>query len=199
MPALLLGYETHRNPPWGETEPPRWLVHVEQQAGGGVMSYPSAHGVLLRLEANADLALRDPAPLIAAFHAMAEDPRPGEVARLEPRLLAACDTRGEPLPPSTLDGLSDALTRYFDLPRCLGGLEAFVRLDDAPTCVLGWRRVVPARGVAGIGEEWPGGSSKWADGSPLEPYDLETLERACRAALRVASPPSLFLLWENSD
>lgn len=161
MPALVLGYEVLGGPPddawarWTGGELPAWWMRVEQQAGGYCMSYWSVVGAVLRLEANAHHATRDPAPLISAFHAMAEDPRPALIRRSCPELVDLCGTRGELYSPADLATLSGTLGAFFDLPRCEWGMEAYVRFEPRSTPpVIGWRRVEALPGTIGIGEDW---------------------------------------------
>jgi len=205
VPALLLGYETTLSPDhdaWARFGTPPWIAYVDQQAGGFAMTYPQACGVLFRLEGNADHARRDPAALIAAFHAMAEDPRPDAIDALEPRLRDACQTSGEALSSAVLRRLSAAVQERFDLPRCASGIEAFVRLDADPLaadCVLGWRYVEPTGATAGIGELWSRAAPQWRDGPRFTVGQLARLRELGSISLCDAAAPRLFLLWENSD
>lgn len=207
MPALVLGYEASldpSSPAWarwtGGGDVPPWLMFVMQQAGGYCMSYWDVLGVVLRLEANAGHARRDPTPLLAAFHAMAEDPRPEDIRRHQPELLPLCGTWGDLYTPSELRVLSSALATYFDLSACEWGMEAFVRLERAaPTSVIGWRCVEPTPGTVGIGEDWPGRDAQWLDGGALTEHDVRALTEIGTILLAKPEPPSLYLIWENSD
>ena len=164
------------------------------------MTTMSCVGFLFRLEANADLAMSDPTPLVTAFRAMAEDPRPTDVAANEPRLLRACGTWGEDLPATVLSEISEAVRERYDLPECESGFEAFVRLRaDRPGRMLGWRYVEPTGASSGIGEDWPSSSPQWRDGPRLVADDLRELRHLGNILLNAEEDARLFLLWENSD
>ncbi|MEM9190780.1 MAG: hypothetical protein AAGF12_16470 [Myxococcota bacterium] len=206
MPALLLGYESDigpESPRWTRRKDAKpWLFFVEQQAGGYCMSYPTALGILFRLHTNAPRAVKPPETLIQAFHAMAEDPEPKLVKKLEPRLFEACGTWGSDYSTEVLAQISDAMRDYFEVPRCTGGLEAFVRLEPSPTAfrsVLGWHYVVPSGSSKGVGEDWLSEGPQWFDGPPMTGSDVATLEALASDVLGVTDKPALFLLWENSD
>jgi hypothetical protein len=74
LPAFMIGYEL----PMPESNPdhlfdlPRWIVTVDQQAGGMSMSYPSVVGAVLRVGANQDKGKKDLGHLIKGLKVMAE-------------------------------------------------------------------------------------------------------------------------------
>ena len=79
-------------------------------------------------------------------------------------------------------------------------MEAFVRLERAaPTPVIGWRYVEPTPGTVGIGEDWPDRSAQWRDGALLTEHDVRALTEIGTILLAKPEPPSLYLIWENSD
>ena len=207
MPALVLGYETSLDPSspvwtrWtGSNDIPAWLMFVEQQAGGYAMSYWNVLGAVLRLEANTHRSRRAPGALIAAFHAMAEDSKPALIRRNRPELVDLCRTSGGLYTAKQLGVLSETLRSFYELPICEWGLEAFVRLQPAsPAPVLGWRRVEAMPATIGIGEDWPDEEAQWSDGKVLSKEDVRTLTEIGSTLLAKWEPPSLYLIWENSD
>src|SRR5437763_312512 len=88
LPAFVVGYELPlpRLNPDQLTGLPRWVVTLDQQAGGMCMSYPSVVGVVLRLEANRQQAKKDSEHLIKGLKYMAEDPKVGPLKRDYPVL-----------------------------------------------------------------------------------------------------------------
>ncbi|MBK8252652.1 MAG: hypothetical protein IPK82_08280 [Polyangiaceae bacterium] len=208
MPALLIGFSPHTHDSNNVASRivastagfPSWLVQVDQQAGGMCMFYPSALGVLLRLSANSEHAIRDPTKLIAGFHCMAEDPQLDVLRREHRHLFPLCQTWGEAYSPAQLQHLHTAISPYFRLPYPKSGHEAFVEYEECEPLdyFAGWRVVEVADDVALIDCEQLTYGMLWRDGRRLDAAVLRDLLDIGK----VITPEctlGLFLLWENCD
>ncbi|PCC71360.1 hypothetical protein SAMN02745121_00900 [Nannocystis exedens] len=216
LPAILIGYEApgavsleHLNaalPPDGA------IVRVFQQAGGDCMSYPTAFGALLRLEANRG---RDGGPLdvlVRGLKAMSEDPDM-ETLRQYPVLRALVGTSGRSYESSELDSLARYLERFFDVPAFVSGLEAFVCFApcDALEFFGGWNVLtcrLPTHDDARltIYADTPGHHFDESNASELirddiRVFDAERLRAIADLGQRLGLPgrPSAFLSWENCE
>jgi hypothetical protein len=208
MPALLVGFgpwaPDSDNTAWRSVASaaglPSWLVHVDQQAGGMCMFYPSALGCLLRLSANSEHALQDPKHLIAGFHCMAEDPQVHVLRREHPNLYPLCQTFGEAYGPTQLQHLRAAIEPYFRLPYPKYGHEAFVEYEDCNPLdyLAGWRIVEVADDVDLIEGEQRTYGALWRDGRHLDDAVLRDLRDIAKFVMP-GRALQLFLLWENCD
>src|SRR5579859_2864543 len=143
LPAFVIGYEL----PIPESNPdhlpdlPRWLVTVDQQAGGMCMSYPSVVGAVLRLEANRDRAKKDLGRLIRGLKYMAEDPNVGLLKRDYPVLSRLVATWGGEYPKNDLRDLQNVLSAHVWMPPLASGIEAFIRSEacDPLAYFNGWK------------------------------------------------------------
>jgi hypothetical protein len=208
MPALLVGFGPLVPAPdstaWrnvaGAAGLPSWLVHVDQQAGGMSMFYPSALGCLLRFSANSEHALQDPKRLIAGFHCMAEDPQVHVLRREHPDLYPLCRTWGEAYGSAQLLHLRAAVEPYFRLPYPKSGHEAFVEYEDNnPLDYLrGWRIVEINDDVDVVEGEQRTYGALWRDGRRLDDAVLRDLGDIAKLVVP-GRALQLFLLWENCD
>ena len=203
MPAFALGFEAfHENHSvWEQFEAgvPRWVMEVDQQAGGYCMSYPTVTGALLRLSANAEHAHLDPSPLVEALQLMAEDPDEEALRTRYPSLNEVWGTHGAPYGRTQLSCLEAALGRHFSLPPLSDGIEAFVRFqaDAALDCLFGWTMVSIDPHVETLeGEGWSG---LWTERERFGPDHLAFLRRIGHRLFPEHGEPRLFLVWENSD
>ena len=215
MPALFLGYEfvglagLDIGPHWkklvGAPALPRWLIHIDVQAGGMAMRYPQALGAMFPLEANRSFALQNPDHLLRGFHAMAEDPDLKVLEQEYPLLRSVCMTRGNCLNPTQLQNIHRSLEATFRLPRPSSGIEAFVRFEnsDFPEFLDGWHWT--ELDLASL--DTPTDTMlpemdylRWS--REFDTFDARMLYemRAFGAEfLKTDQEPSLFLIWENCD
>jgi hypothetical protein len=178
------------------------------------MRYPTVIGALLRLEANREHAKQKPEPLLKGLRAMAEEPDLPLLERDFPVLRALTLTHGADYSEGELTALHELIAPYFDLPAFARGCEAFVEL--APCKPLArfahWRVMSCALADAGQrkGSAYrPGAADYFIDEANIGDVRI-TDERELDAALMSdlehigetlgrTQPPSVFLLWENSD
>jgi hypothetical protein len=215
LPAFVVGYEvTELAAEIVRVLPeqvPDWLWLVHQQAGGLCMSYPSVLGAILRIESNREFG-NEVAFMARGLAAMAEDPDMELLGRDYPVLASLVKTWGEEYPRASVERLGSFLARHIRLPRIASAIEAFVRFEpcnplDYVEC---WRMVqheLPVRPESWVITDRNGVTN--IDESNFRELMLREDELLCAVHLDVLrrlaaaagheGPPSLFLLWENSD
>lgn len=143
LPAFLIGYELplpgHNTDRLNDL--PRWVVTIDQQAGGMCMRHPSVVGAVLRLEANRQKAKKEVSHLIKGLKYMAEDPKVDMLKRDYPVLGRMVATRGADYDKRQLRDLENVLSSYFWTPPLYSGFEAFIRCAacDPLDFFKGWR------------------------------------------------------------
>ena len=132
LPAFVIGYELplpSKNPD-SLTDLPRWIVTLDQQAGGLSMSYPSVVGVVLRIEANLERGKKNLAHLVRGLKCMAEDPQVGILKRDYSVLSRLVATWGTEYTQADLRGLENLLSANMWMPPLRNGIEAFIRCAE---------------------------------------------------------------------
>jgi hypothetical protein len=216
LPAIIVGYEVTQ--PAAEIvrvlpdEVPDWIWLVRQQAGGLCMSYPSVLGGILRLESNREFG--DEVPfMVRGLVAMAEDPDLELLGRDYPALASLVKTWGEEYPRASVERLASFLARYIRLPPIASAIEAFVKFEQCNPLdyVECWRMVqheLPVRPESWIITDQTTRVTNIDESNFRELILREDELLSCchlnalqqmAAAVGQEGPPSLFLLWENSD
>ncbi|MFY0565697.1 hypothetical protein ACN28E_17890 [Archangium lansingense] len=213
LPAFVVGFELEGSALQAVAhldDTPPWLLHLDQQAGGYCMSYPSVLGAVLRLKANLERGQNDPTRAVRAFKAMAEDPDMKLLEREFPALARLVYTRGDSYSKTELRSLGTFVRHYFDAPAFDSGIEAFVRCaeTDPLDWFRGWRAfsctVRPERAAELVDVQAVDESSLNSHNFLLD--DTEHFEEPMLNALTamgprlgIRTPPRVFFLWENSD
>lgn len=214
LPALAVGYQLTDDDEIDALSAPGEVLAIEQQAGGMNMRYPTVIGALLRLEANRQHAKQKPDALLRGLRAMAEEP---DLALLEkdfPVLRRLTLTHGADYTAAELSALHELMAPYFDLPDFARGCEAFVELAPCKALTRFAQWHVMSCALADEGQRKgsayrPGASDYFIDEANIGDVRI-TDERELDAtlmsdlaqvgeALGRSGPPSVFLLWENSD
>jgi uncharacterized protein (TIGR02996 family) len=218
LPAFVIGYELPlpKGHPDHLPSLPRWIVTIDQQAGGMCMSYPSVVGAVLRLEANLERGKKNLAHLVRGLKCMAEDPKIGVLKRDYPALSRLVATWGTEYTKDQLRDLENVLSANVWMPPLRNGIEAFIRCAECDPLAYfrGWRMLGCAiregadsrRGsVYSLDES----HCYYVDDSNLSdlvltdedefgPEVISVLEKVpleCGTTTR----PSVFFLWENAD
>lgn len=217
LPAVVIGYELPL--PAGNPDhllsPPRWIVTVDQQAGGMCMCYPEVVGVVLRLEANRERGKKPLDHLIHGLKLMAEDPKVGVLKRDYPVLGRLIATWGGEYSDNDLRDLNNVLSASLRMSVLESGVEAFLRCApcDPLDFFTGWkmlgceiRQTGTRRGSIYAMEEE---HCYYVDDSSLSDLLLTDEDEFGREACDVLSDigkacgrdsgPDVFFLWENSD
>jgi hypothetical protein len=217
LPAFVVGYELPlpQNDSNRMPDLPKWIVTLDQQAGGMCMSYPCVVGAVLRLEANLERGKRNLTHLVRGLKCMGEDPEEEVLRRDYPVLSNLVATWGTEYTQNQLRDLESVLSANLWMPPLRSGIEAFVRCADCDPLdyFRGWkmlgctfRGVVSRRGsIYSLDEQ----HCYYVDGSNLsdltlteeEEFGPEAVDVLRRIGRTCGAPagPRVFFLWENSD
>jgi len=216
LPAFVVGYELPL-----PTDPdrlphlPRWLITLDQQAGGMAMSYPRVVGAVLRLEANQGRGKQSLKHLIRGLKCMAQDPQLKILQNDYPVLRRIVCSVGNEYTRAELGELEELLSSYLLMPAIQSGIEAFIRCVpcDPAQYFAGWK-------MLGCTLQDDTGSrasiySKeldcyFADDSSIsdlsltdeDEFNAKTIESLVQLAItcgKTTASPDVFLLWENAD
>jgi hypothetical protein len=213
LPAIVVGYEVTQSAVEivdvvpDEVEVPSWIWFVSQQAGGYCMEYPSVLGAILRIESSQDFG-EEVAFMVRGLQAMAEDPDEDLLQRDYPALASLVNTWGEAYPRASIEKLANFLARYIRLPPIASGIEAFIRFQpcnplDYLECWKMLQYELPGQDVANTTGVTNIDDSNvrelvLREDELLSAAHLDALRRLAAAA-GLEGPPSMYLLWENSD
>jgi hypothetical protein len=213
LPAIVVGYEVTQSAVEivdavpDEMEVPSWIWFVSQQAGGYCMEYPSVLGAMLRIESSQDFG-KEVAFMVRGLQAMAEDPDEDLLQRDYPALASLVLTWGEAYPRASIEKLANFLARYIRLPPIASGIEAFIRFQpcDPLDYLECWKMLqyeLPGQDVANttgvtIIDDSNVRELVLREDELLSAAHLDALQRLAAAA-GLEGPPSMYLLWENSD
>lgn len=217
LPAFVIGYELplSRKNPDHLADLPRWIVTLDQQAGGMCMSYPSVVGTVLRLEANLERGKKNLAHLVRGMKCMAEDPKLGILKRDYLVLSRLVATWGTDYTNDQLRDLNNFLSANIWMPSVENGIEAFLRCAhcDPLDFFRGWKMLGCAvragnnrRGsIYSLDESHcyyveAGNLSDltMTDDDEFGPEVMDVLGRFGQECGQSAGP-AVFFLWENAD
>lgn len=215
LPAFVVGYELPlpRKNPDHLTGLPRWVVTLDQQAGGLSMSYPSVVGAVLRLEANLERGKKNLAHLVRGLKCMAQDPQVSVLKRDYPILSTLVATWGTDYTKDQLRDLENVLSASIWMPVIQNGIEAFVRCVDCDPLdyFRGWKMLGCTLRESRRGSVYSLDESHCynIDDSNLSDLELTDGDEFGQEAVNVLrqighqcdipADPSVFFLWENSD
>ncbi|MBI1258482.1 MAG: hypothetical protein GC204_13525 [Chloroflexi bacterium] len=209
LPAFVVGYEysttfIEKAERLSGGKAPDWLVDMDLQVGGYLMSYPRVVGVVLRLEANREKGKADLSDLIRGIKAMAEG---GDRKLLKeyPLLDQLAYTYGAPYSAEELKAFENYLSGYMDIPAIKEGLEAYIsHVQCNPLDYFnGWNlmrcQVVPEGNPQSYFDEFFMDEIEFYDDEVYGEAIQNLLIEAARDGIFKLPYPRVFLLWENSD
>ncbi len=187
LPAFFFGFKLGADSTIATNDAPPWLLLLEHTVGGVAMTYPTLLGVVLRLGANLERGVGQPADVMRAFVSQDYALLRRDFPALAPLLLGTDGSYRQ----AALHTLGSFLQRHFHLPDLVEGQEALVQFEvtDPLAWFRGWRvfsrHEVESRVVSHDEERFE---------APL----LDALIAFARQH-QVPGRPRLFFLWENSD